>query len=279
MSNKKQGTFPLVSIVTVTYNCVDSIEDTILSVINQDYPFIEYIIIDGGSKDGTVEIIKKYSDSIAYWVSEPDKGLYDAMNKGIKHATGEWVTMRNSGDVFAEKNSLSKLFADPIPNNVTFLHADCYRVTDWGWRVEKPLDLTVYKTIMPIIHPSTFVRTEYHRKHPFDTKYRVSADYNLIYNALEEGCKFEYRPIPIVVFPTGGFSTNHWEDEYWGGLLIQGRLKTKKQRFSAYIIFYILSLKKNIKATLKRMRVFRHYNDMKQKAKYHKMPLPLEKYY
>ena len=80
---------PLITVITVSYNAASSIEQTIISVINQTYPHIEYIIIDGGSTDNTVDIIKKYADKISYWVSEPDKGIYDAMNKGIKIAAGK----------------------------------------------------------------------------------------------------------------------------------------------------------------------------------------------
>ena len=93
---KKQ--YPLISVITVSYNAVSTIEDTILSVINQTYPNIEYIIIDGGSADGTVDIIEKYVDRISYWVSEPDKGIYDAMNKGLKVANGDWAIFMGSDD-------------------------------------------------------------------------------------------------------------------------------------------------------------------------------------
>lgn len=95
----------LISVVTVSYNAVATIEQTLLSVINQTYPNIEYIIIDGGSTDGTVDIIKKYADEIVYWISEPDKGIYDAMNKGIKKANGEWINFINAGDSYYDKKA------------------------------------------------------------------------------------------------------------------------------------------------------------------------------
>ena len=87
-----------VSVVTVCLNAVNEIERTMLSVLDQTYTNIEYIVIDGGSTDGTVDIIRKYQDRIAHFISEPDKGLYDAMNKGIDLATGEWINFMNAGD-------------------------------------------------------------------------------------------------------------------------------------------------------------------------------------
>lgn len=92
--------WPKISIVTVSFNMVNYIEDTILSVIAQEYPNLEYIVIDGGSKDGTVDIIKKYEQWITYWISEPDSGMYDAINKGFKHATGEIMAYINADDKF-----------------------------------------------------------------------------------------------------------------------------------------------------------------------------------
>ena len=89
-----------ISIITVSYNAVKTIEETINSVLNQSYSNIEYIIIDGGSRDGTVDIIKKYQDKINVWISEPDKGIYDAMNKGIKLAKGDWIGIINSDDCY-----------------------------------------------------------------------------------------------------------------------------------------------------------------------------------
>ena len=98
---------PKISVVTVVYNDVDHIESTIKSVISQTYPHIEYIVIDGGSTDGTVDIIKKYKNSIAYFISEKDNGIYDAMNQGIEYANGKFVCFLNCGDFFADNKGKS----------------------------------------------------------------------------------------------------------------------------------------------------------------------------
>ena len=103
----------LISVITVSYNAVSTIEQTILSVINQTYSNIEYIIIDGGSTDGTIDIIRRYEDKIAYWVSEPDRGIYDAMNKGASKANGEYIAFLNSDDWYElDAVSIIAQFAD-----------------------------------------------------------------------------------------------------------------------------------------------------------------------
>ena len=109
---------PLITVITVVYNGAKYLEDTIKSVINQTYPNVEYIIIDGGSTDGTIDIIKKYEDYIDYWVSEPDKGIYDAMNKGISISFGEWLNMLNSGDLYYNSMVIENIYTKEIDTDV-----------------------------------------------------------------------------------------------------------------------------------------------------------------
>ena len=97
---------PTFSIITITYNAVRLVEQTLLNVLSQSYPNIEYIVIDGGSTDGTVDIIRRYESGLAYWVSEPDKGIYDAMNKGLQKATGDYVWFINAGDTLCSSDTV-----------------------------------------------------------------------------------------------------------------------------------------------------------------------------
>lgn len=264
---------PKITIVTVTYNAVQTIEETILSVINQDYPNIEYIIVDGGSSDGTVDIIKKYQDYIAKWVSEPDNGLYHAMNKGLLMGTGEWINFRNSGDYFASKNAVTSLFNEVIDDDVMIVHADCYKVYENGYKLSKPLELAKYKWQMPLIHPATFVKMKLHQQMPFNLKYKVAADYDLIYKCIEKGVKFKYIPTPIVVFPSGGFSDTNWKIAISDMLTIQG---------------YTHSLYGKLLYALRYSYIWVHmlfFKCIGKKESYGSrhnlfpLPLPLEKYY
>ncbi|HDY89306.1 MAG TPA: glycosyltransferase, partial [bacterium] len=124
----------MLSIITVTYNAEACLEKTIQSVINQTYKNIEYIIIDGGSSDKTLSIIKKYKKYIKYCISEPDKGIYDAMNKGIKIAKGDYINFLNAGDFYYENNVLSYLF-DNLDKSVDLLYGDSYLIDQNGVNV------------------------------------------------------------------------------------------------------------------------------------------------
>jgi glycosyltransferase involved in cell wall biosynthesis len=120
----------LISIITVVFNGEQFLEETIRSVINQNYDNVEYIIIDGGSTDGTLNIIKKYEDKISYWVSEKDGGIYDAMNKALDVASGVWINFMNAGDSFCNAIVLEKLFAKEIEIDNKFVYGDV--LIDYG---------------------------------------------------------------------------------------------------------------------------------------------------
>jgi glycosyltransferase involved in cell wall biosynthesis len=115
---------PLVSIITPVYNGERYLEETILSVLNQNYQNIEYIIIDGGSDDNTINIIKKYEKNITYWISEPDNGMYDAINKGLRVASGEIETYLNYDDVYNDNKTIEKIVAKFLTNSIDFLYSD-----------------------------------------------------------------------------------------------------------------------------------------------------------
>ena len=201
-----------VTVVTVCYNAVNIIEKTILSVINQTYSNIEYIIIDGDSKDGTQDIIRKYSDRISYFISEPDKGIFDAMNKGLNVATGDYINFMNAGDLFFDSHVLTTLFAEKTYNeNDGFIFG--LSVTPDGI-VHKYVPFMEnpnrYKG-MGICHQSLFVKTELAQKYKFSLRYPVSADYGMIYSIYKDGYKYVKYDFPICIYEGGGFSErNPW---------------------------------------------------------------------
>ena len=199
-----------VSIVTVVYNTVSNIEKTILSVINQTYPQIEYIIIDGGSTDGTVDIIKKYEDRITYWISERDNGIYDAMNKGIKKATGEWINFMNAGDTFYTTNIIEELINKDIFDNSEGGIIYGNREVDNNGIIKKQLSkLDTIKYSMEIFHQSCFIYTSLHKKYLFDTSYKIAGDYDFFYKMINKKVQFVKIDTNICMFLDGGISCNN----------------------------------------------------------------------
>lgn len=192
-----------ISIITVTFNCETVIEKTLLSIIKQNYPCKEIIIIDGKSTDNTLDIIKKYKDNINVIISEKDKGIFDAMNKGIKYATGDWIIFMNAGDHFTSESvlvNISDLLTDSecgVIFGPHFLHFNASeRLID-----DKPFfeQNSKYRN-MGFSHQSCLVRKKLAEKYKFDADFRLSADYKMIWNLYyDEKVKFLKSKYPISV--------------------------------------------------------------------------------
>lgn len=228
----------LISIITVTYNTVTTIEQTILSVINQNFNDFEYIIIDGGSTDGTVDVIKKYQDKITYWVSEPDKGIYDAMNKGLKIAKGEWVNFMNAGDGFYNDDVFKNLFA--INRTSDVLYGDNMLTYNWGKIILAPDDLSKTIKYMVFGHQTVFMNRQILLKYRFDCSYKIAADYNLFYKVYIDGYRFEYIPLCISIFSADdGVSTNNPIITFLEDSKINGRNKN----WNWYFLLFLLKIR------------------------------------
>lgn len=188
---------PKISIVTISYNSAKFIERTIQSVLSQTYSNTEYIIIDGGSTDGTKEIIEKYSSQLSYWCSEKDKGIYDAMNKGIKKATGEWINFMNSGDCFVSENVLANVMSASIEDDICVVYCDA--IYNYGSHEEKFIckrlkDIT-YK--MVFCHQSCLIRTSIQKERMFSLRYRIAGDYDFFYNLYFDKGEQVFKHLPI----------------------------------------------------------------------------------
>jgi glycosyltransferase involved in cell wall biosynthesis len=211
-----------ISIITVVYNNSQTISGAIDSILDQDYPNIEHIIIDGASTDGTVAIIKAYGDRIAKFISEPDRGIYDAMNKGLKLATGDIVGILNSDDFYASSTIVSEIVQEFKTKNVDLVFGDLVFV--------RPEDLTkVVRTYatpnfnpgkfawgwMPP-HPTCFLKKSvYERYGYFKTDYRIAADYEILTRFMAK-YKITYSHIPkvLVKMRTGGLSTRNFKSNW-----------------------------------------------------------------
>lgn len=234
---------PLISIITVSYNAVSAIEQTILSVIHQNFEDYEYIIVDGGSTDGTVEIIKKYQDKITLWVSEPDKGIYYAMNKGIGLARGLWVNFMNAGDSFYDLNVFKSIFS--IPRITDVIYGDNMLCYSWSQILLSPDEISKTTQYMVFGHQTTFTRRELLLKYLFDCSYKIAADYDFFFRVYRDGHRFEYVPMCVSRFSASdGVSTNNPIITFLEDSKINGRNKSKKWYFVLFKLKMRLVLRK-----------------------------------
>jgi glycosyltransferase involved in cell wall biosynthesis len=198
-----------VSIITVSLNSVNTIERTICSVIQQSYKNIEYIIIDGASTDGTQEVIKKYKDKIAYYISEPDNGIYDAMNKGIDKATGDIIGIINSDDWY-EKDVIEKIVNCFQSTCAELVYGKIWWILKDGDRKLIDVPLNQIWHCMAVPHPSVFVKHDIYIQHGmFNCEYDIAADYDLILRLYVEGVKFVYLDEIIANLSFGGISSTN----------------------------------------------------------------------
>lgn len=201
---------PLISIITVVFNGEKFLEETIKSVINQKHDNLEYIIIDGGSSDGTLNIIKKYEDKIDYWVSEKDKGISDAFNKGVKVAKGDYINFQGDGDGFYSPDSLEKVFQNINPHEDIFVSAMIQRISPEGEELYRSKYIEnfdkkslLFKMSMP--HQGLFTHKSYFEKYGlFDINNTFCMDYDHLLRAYHEFPKVVTKDIIVAKWRADG---------------------------------------------------------------------------
>ncbi len=208
-----------VSIITVTYNSDSTLQDTIDSIALQDYHDIEYIIVDGKSNDDTIEIIRKNDHVVSRWISEPDKGLYDAINKGIRLATGDIVGLIHSDDFYHRPDSISQMVkafrassAQCVYADVLFVNPDNLDKTIRYFDSGRFAPHKFNRGLMPA-HPTFFTYRENYKKYGlYKTDYKIAADFELLVRFLHRHkLSTHYLPIDLMKMRTGGLSTESWK--------------------------------------------------------------------
>lgn len=247
---------PKITVITVCYNAEKCIEKTIKSVLEQDYNNIEYIIVDGKSSDSTMSIINRYKEQISHVISEKDKGIYDAMNKGIDLASGEWVNFMNAGDTFANNKVLSA-FCKMLDTSSCVVFGDEVMVEDNHQYLRKGV---LYKNKFPDLgHQSTLIKADLMKKYHYDTSYKISADFDFLYKLYKQGLSFQYINLPISCYDISGLSSCNKYRLYKEHCMIKGitpnimhLLKYKIEDFMPIRMFHILHRTKMfIKSNLK----------------------------
>lgn len=223
---------PIVSIITVVFNNVEYIERAIKSVLSQRYPLIEHIIIDGGSSDGSVDIINRYQDKLYYFVSEQDNGIYDALNKGIKKSTGSVIGILHSDDVFYDDYSVSNIIENMLKTNSEFCFSNVVITNRNMDRVVRYYQAGYFKRwmfragLMPP-HPSCFIKkTLFDEFGLYSTKYLIAGDFDLMVRIFYgRNIKWSYLSQTSVKMMIGGLSNSNINNKFISAKEINAVLK------------------------------------------------------
>ena len=204
---------PLVTGITVCYNAREMLLRTMNSVWAQTYKHVEYVIVDGASTDGTLELLEEYGGRIDHWVSESDKGIYDAMNKGVSMAKGKWVIFMNAGDCFADNHVLENVFS--VPRQADVIYGD---VVKGG--VVKKASSPRNAHRMFFCHQSVFVKIESLKAFPFDISHKMSADFKQMKQLWLAGKQFLQLDFPIADFDVQGVSNTNRAVGLWDNICV-----------------------------------------------------------
>lgn len=202
---------PRLSIITINYNNCRGLEKTIASVLLQTYPDIEFVVIDGGSTDGSVDVIKKYANKISFWVSEKDKGIYNAQNKGWQNATGKYCLFLNSGDYLVDTNTIQSIFSNEFTEDLVYGDLMVDNGKDPLYTIEQP-DPFLFEDIIrsTMFHPATFIKRKLlEARGGYDESFRIVGDYDFFLEMLfVKNCSRKYIHLPVAVFNTEGIGSN-----------------------------------------------------------------------
>lgn len=230
---------PLISIIIVTLNAEDHLDNCIISILNQLYHNIEIIVFDGGSTDSTVSILEKYSQNITYWQSEPDKGIFDAMNKAIKKAKGEWLYFMGADDQLLEGFSL---MTGKLKNSHTIYYGD---MSYNGERTDRKKYTAYRLSKETICHQAIIYPSEVFKHYQYDLTYPLAADWALNLNLwADKQFNFKFYPLMIADFSLTGASSIQKDQRFLNDLPI---LIKEKLGWAVYLRFLLKQLKKGFK--------------------------------
>jgi glycosyltransferase involved in cell wall biosynthesis len=241
---------PLVSIITIVYNNGEGIERTINSVLSQTYSTIEYIIIDGGSIDNTLSVVKKYQENISYWISEKDKGISDAFNKGIKQAKGDIIGLINSGDYY-EDNAVELIVkeyckSNPKEDQYYVLHGKIRMFRKGFSKTYPALKLESFSYQMPIWHPTVFTNKKVYQDFSYCLNYKVAMDYELFSRVFYAQGTFIYLDSLISSMNIDGISNTH-ASKGFKEVMLASRKNLKIDKLRSFFYFqYRMALNKFI---------------------------------
>lgn len=203
-------TTPVLSIITVCFKAKEDVRATMDNILSQSWRPFEYLVIDGASPDGTPKLLKEYEDRFAEsgitfrYVSEPDRGIYDAMNKGTRMAEGRWLLFLNAGDFLADTRTLEQVFSEPSDGQVIYGDTLCIYQGRKKRYPALPLEHLTYE--MAFCHQSAFIRRDLLLQEPYDISYKVCADHRFFLSMYLQKKNFDYRRFPISVYEIAGYS-------------------------------------------------------------------------